>query len=273
LTWSQDRTDPDVGSYTVYRSTQDGFTLGDTTRLSMVTDTTLVDSSITTGQTYFYRVTTVDIHGNESVPTAQLTVGALPIQLSGFKATVLGQNGVRLNWVTLSETNNYGFYVERAQETVTHFHVLEGSFVPGHGSTLQTQHYSYTDGTPDRGKWWYRLRQVDLDGSVHFTEALTIDIVTSVKEATLPTEFSVSQNYPNPFNPTTTINIGLPYDAKVSLEVYNTLGQKVANLVDEIVTAGFHRVVLDASQLASGLYLYRMKTGNFVKTMKFVVLK
>ena len=95
----------------------------------------------------------------------------------------------------------------------------------------------------------------------------------SVNEVALPKEFSLNQNYPNPFNPSTTITIALPHDAHVSLEVYNTLGQDVAQIVDGPMTAGYHSVVFDGSRLASGVYLYRMKAGDFVATKKLILLK
>jgi hypothetical protein len=99
--------------------------------------------------------------------------------------------------------------------------------------------------------------------------------VTSLRRAAseVPGKFSLLQNYPNPFNPSTTITIALPHDAHVSLEVYNTLGQKVAQLLDELMTAGYHSVTFDASRLASGVYLYKMKAGDYVATKKLLLLK
>lgn len=273
LTWNRDRSDPDVGSYAVYRSTQDGFTIGVATRLSVVTDTTTVDNTTTIGQTYYYRLTTVDIHGNESVPTAQLNAFPLPIQMSSFKATVLSQNGLRLDWVTLSETNNYGFEVQRSEGTQESYQKLSNGFVPGHGTTTQEHLYSYIDATVTSGQWSYRLKQIDLTGIAHFTDVLRVDVNTAASPESVPTEFSLGQNYPNPFNPSTTITLALPRDARVSLEVYNTLGQKVAQLVDATLSAGYHSVTFDASQLASGVYLYRMTAGDYVATKKLLLMK
>jgi hypothetical protein len=107
----------------------------------------------------------------------------------------------------------------------------------------------------------------------------SVNTVTSVSESKAhPIEFSLGQNYPNPFNPTTTITVALPFDATVSLVVYNTLGQKVAELMNGTASAGYHAVVFDASNLASGLYTYRMvATGNdgkdFTKNQKMMLLK
>ncbi|UCD63091.1 MAG: S8 family serine peptidase [Candidatus Zixiibacteriota bacterium] len=88
-----------------------------------------------------------------------------------------------------------------------------------------------------------------------------------------PTEYGLSQNYPNPFNPTTDISFSLPAPGHVSLEIYNIRGQKVTTLVDGFRSAGIHTVRWDASRLASGIYLYRMKSGDYVEQRKMTLLK
>jgi hypothetical protein len=80
-------------------------------------------------------------------------------------------------------------------------------------------------------------------------------------------------SYPNPFNPTTQIRYGLVAEAVVTLKVYNTFGQEVANLVDEAQSAGYHEVVFDGSGLASGLYFYRLQAGTYTDTKKMMLLK
>ena len=193
--------------------------------------------------------------------------------MSSLNAMVLSQNGVRLDWVTISETNNYGFEVERAQGTQQNFQMLPNGFVPGHGTTIQPHQYSFTDLTAIAGSWSYRLAQIDLDGMAHYSEAVQVEVAKSAAAVALPTVFSLRQNYPNPFNPSTTIAIALPRDAKVSLAVYNTLGQKMAQLVDELMTAGNHSLMFDASRLASGVYFYRLQAGSFVQTKKLLLLR
>ena len=89
----------------------------------------------------------------------------------------------------------------------------------------------------------------------------------------LPDHYTLSQNYPNPFNPTTTIHFALPKAGQVRLEIYNILGQKVATLIDKPMKAGFYNVQWDARQAASGLYLYRIVSGHFVKTKKMMLIK
>ena len=85
--------------------------------------------------------------------------------------------------------------------------------------------------------------------------------------------YSLSQNYPNPFNPSTTISYELPHASRMSLRVYNTLGQEVATMVNENKPAGVYTARFEARSLASGVYFYRLQAGNFVDTKKFILLK
>jgi hypothetical protein len=98
--------------------------------------------------------------------------------------------------------------------------------------------------------------------------------VTGVEQNnSLPTAYSLLQNYPNPFNPSTTIEFGLPNASNVTLKVYNMLGEEVASVVNQTMTAGYHTVVFDASKLASGMYIYRIVAGNFIQVKKMTMLK
>jgi len=89
----------------------------------------------------------------------------------------------------------------------------------------------------------------------------------------IPDHFSLAQNYPNPFNPSTTIKFSLPAASNVQLEIYNVLGQKVTTLVDDALEAGIHTATWDASNQASGIYLYRIKAGNYIETKKMLMIK
>jgi hypothetical protein len=90
-----------------------------------------------------------------------------------------------------------------------------------------------------------------------------------------PTEFSLAQNYPNPFNPTTTIQFTIPAGTygRTSLRVYDLLGCEVATVVNEVKQPGRYQVSWDASNVASGVYFYRLTAGKFVQTRKFLLLR
>jgi hypothetical protein len=197
----------------------------------------------------------------------------LPIQLASFSATVRGGGRVLLAWATLSETNNYGFEVEKSADSTMSFRAVPNSFIPGHGTTLEPHHYAFTDSSASQGRWWYRLKQIDLNATVHFTDSISVNVLTDVRENPIPTEFALQQNYPNPFNPSTTIHYSTPRTSFVTLTVYNTLGQQVSQLVNEQQQAGYHDVVFRGDRLASGVYFYRIKAGDFIATRKLLYLK
>jgi len=103
----------------------------------------------------------------------------------------------------------------------------------------------------------------------------THDFTTDVKDITseLPTAYALNQNFPNPFNPGTRINFSIPTEGFVTLDVYNSIGQKVATLVNETKTAGTYQVGFDGANLSSGIYFYKISSGNFSETKKMILLK
>jgi hypothetical protein len=101
----------------------------------------------------------------------------------------------------------------------------------------------------------------------------TPDPVVSVEDENVPTRYQVFQNYPNPFNPSTIIRFTLPQHSLVKLEVYDILGQRVAQLVNKELTAGTHEVLFNASNLASGVYFYQLRANGFIETKKMILLK
>jgi hypothetical protein len=179
---------------------------------------------------------------------------------------------VLLRWSTASETNNYGFEVQKAAEGTDAYQTIGNSFVAGHGTTVDPHSYSYTDASVAPGVWYYRLKQMDLDGAVHYSDGIRPTSLTGVEERALPTAFALDQNYPNPFNPSTTIEFALPKDSHVKLEVYDLLGRLVATLVDDVRPAGYHMQRFDASALGTGIYFYRLSAGenSFLKKMLLV---
>jgi hypothetical protein len=184
-----------------------------------------------------------------------------PVELTAFTAKVMG-NSISLSWRTETETNSYMFVVERSNNNV--WSVI--AEVPAAGNSNSPKDYSYTDKNLASGKYQYRLKIIDVGGTYEYS-----DIVDA--EITLPTEFSLSQNYPNPFNPTTHINYSLPFDTDVRLDIYSVNGELVRTLVNESQSAGSYNVQFDASDLASGTYIYRLIAKDFVQTKKMQLMK
>jgi hypothetical protein len=209
--------------------------------------------------------------GNGNLTFNGITNQPLPIQLASFATTSVSQKSVTLAWATLSETNNYGFEVQRSASKTTGFATIPGSFTKGNGTTAVRHSYSYTDAAPSAAQPYYRLRQIDLNNAEHFSDVLQVTGVGSAP--VIPTEFAMRQNYPNPFNPTTIIEFDLPKDSHVMLDLYNILGQKVMSILNEIRLAGTQRVQIDASRLATGVYLYRLAAGDKVFMKKMTLIK
>ncbi len=196
----------------------------------------------------------------------------LPIRLSMFTGTVEGAGVVRLVWETISEVNNYGFTVERRLASEGMFSEVPNSFVAGHGTTTTSYRYEYTDNNAVPGISYYRLAQRDLDGAVHYSEAVRVSTVTAVKEE-VPHWYELGQNYPNPFNPTTSIPYHIATPTDVRLELFDVAGSRVATLVEEYQSPGEYRAKLDGTRLSSGVYLYRLTAGGFTSARKLLLTK
>ena len=202
-----------------------------------------------------HALTDVDVAALGSVGTV------LPVELTSFSA--LQVNGVvNLSWSTATELNNNGFEIQR--KSLQNDWATLG-FVPGNGTTTDPKDYSFTDRSVNIGKYSYRLKQVDFDGTASYSKVVEVLVQ--------PTEFSLSQNYPNPFNPSTTIDFTLAQKGQVAIKVYSLNGEEVFTIMNEEKEAGYYSVMFNASNLSSGVYFYRMVSGKFTMTKKFMVLK
>ncbi len=191
----------------------------------------------------------------------------LPVELTTFTAQV-NKNQVTLNWTTASETNNFGFEVQRQENTDAWVKI---DFVEGHGTTTEPKFYEFIDNDVQGGNYAYRLKQIDTNGDFSFSQVLNVEV-------TSPTAFQLSQNYPNPFNPSTAINYSIKEAGRVELKIYDLLGKEVRTLVDQHRMAGEYSALWDSKddfgkQAVSGYYFYRLKSGESQLTRRMLLLK
>lgn len=168
---------------------------------------------------------------------------------------------------------------ERLEENGISVYLNDGL---GNFTVRENCYFPYADGKP----WSIVASDFDLDGRTDIALTSTSDSLYVLynlgggtvgikgEEVTkIPTKFELSQNFPNPFNPTTTIQYSLPFSEKVSLKIFNLLGEEVKTLTDDFQEAGKHSVQFNANNLASGIYLYRIQAGSFVETKKMILIK
>ncbi|HEX9253707.1 MAG TPA: T9SS type A sorting domain-containing protein, partial [Ignavibacteriaceae bacterium] len=185
----------------------------------------------------------------------------VPVELVAFNASLV-QGDVVLTWKTATEINNRGFEIERG----TNGEFATIGFISGSGTSTQEQSYTFIDKEVAVGIHTYRLKQIDFDGSYSYSNIIEVDVTT-------PLTFSLSQNYPNPFNPTTKISYSVPFDSKVIISVYSVTGELVMELVNDNVSAGSYSVDFNGSNLASGMYIYKMTAGSFTQSNKMMLMK
>ncbi|MDD5361071.1 MAG: T9SS type A sorting domain-containing protein [Ignavibacteria bacterium] len=193
-----------------------------------------------------------------------LVQGFLPITLYSFNGTVY-KNNVTLKWITSTEENNKGFYIERNLSGADNW--LQSGFVTGHGNSNTPITYSYNDANVTSGKYKYRLKQIDYNGNYSYHN-LESEIVVGI-----PPKYELSQNYPNPFNPTTNIQFAIPKDERVTIKLFDISGREIKTLVNEDMKAGYNSVVFNASNFSSGIYFYRIGTNDFTDTKKMLLVK
>ena len=220
----------------------------------------------------------VGSYNSQTVLNVELVSSIIPVELVSFRCSVK-ENNVSLNWMTATETNNMGFEIERCALSAERQAWNKIGFVNGFGTTTEQQIYSFNDENLSAGKYQYRLKQIDFDGSYSYSNIIEAEIVS-------PNKFILEQNYPNPFNPSTTIRytISTPPSSSplakgrnevgfVTLKVYDVLGNEFAILVNEVQSSGNYEVEFNAEKLSSGIYFYELTAGSIILTKKMILLQ
>jgi hypothetical protein len=192
--------------------------------------------------------------------------GAIPVEFTSFAGRVSG-NKILLNWSTASESNNYGFEIQKKYDS--DFKTI--GFVLGRGTTVETNHYSFSYETVFAGINIFRLKQVDYSGTFSYSDE--VQLVYNI-----PERFGLSQNFPNPFNPYTKFIYNIKEPGNVELKIYNALGKEVAIIQNDFQNPGRYEKVWEARDsrgisLPSGIYIAKLKSGNQVQTIKLSLIK
>jgi hypothetical protein len=191
----------------------------------------------------------------------------VPVELTNYTASLINKD-IILNWTTATEINNKGFEIEQSFDKLN-FNTI--GFVPGFGTTTESKSYSFKISGAPSGAQYYRLKQIDLDGTFKHYNSIEVDVPV-IKE------FALYQNHPNPFNPSTTISYSLPVESNVSIKLFNILGQQVATITNSDFQAGNQKIEFNAQDLSSGTYIYTLEARgtdgrNFISTKKMILLK
>ena len=197
-----------------------------------------------------------------------IVTDANSVDLALFTAEFHGFAGVSLQWSTAREVGNTGFNVLRSLSD-------KGDLTKINAELIQPRkdgHYSFVDKNVQAGlRYYYTLEDIDANGNrtQHGPISLTV---------TAPKSFVLNQNYPNPFNPSTTITFALPEATEIQLSIYNMQGQMVKTLIAGQMEAGHHAIVWTAddasgAQVSTGMYIYRIRAGQFVATRRLLLLK
>ena len=178
------------------------------------------------------------------------------------------QGIVKLEWETASETNNVGFHILKGSQK-------DGEFVKINEHIIKPSaegKYVFADKEVKAGKtYYYILQSEDVYGEKISYETISVNVMA-------PREYALYQNYPNPFNPVTTVKFDLPNPDRVILKIYNVLGQEIKTITDMQIGAGSHTVKWDGTnnaglKVASGIYIYYLRAGKFVKAKKMTFIK
>lgn len=192
----------------------------------------------------------------------------LPVTMSYFNSSVDG-NTIILKWGTDSEINNSGFRIERSNSANSTWYDI--GFIQGNGTVDEEKHYIFYDNKLIKGEYKYRLKQFDYNGNYEY-HSLPNEVTIGA-----PGKFEISQNYPNPSNPQSKIDFHLPFDAQVTLKVYDITGKEAAVLVNGFLESDYHSAEFDGSNLSSGVYFYRITAvgigQKFSKTLKMILVK
>jgi len=264
LSWiSDDDNSKNVTSMRVWKSTDLGVSWSPVSAVQNASSTRQVSFTISNNNPISGEFTVSD------------EASALPVELRSFTAEQQNST-VQLHWTTATETNNYGFEIERkanyqsSNYQIPKFQNSEWQavgFIHGHGTTHTPNEYTFSDNVTMAGNFFYRLKQIDRDGAFSYSHTVEMSV------AGTPHQFALEQNYPNPFNPSTLIRYQLSARCRVTLKIYDVLGKEISVLVKTEQEPGDHTAEFNASGYPGGVYFYTLQAGEYFAAKKMLMVK
>ena len=188
----------------------------------------------------------------------------VPVELISFEG-IIKDKKVILSWQTATELNNSGFQIEKSFNKRTWYNI---DFINGKGTTTELSHYFFIDKVLPSGVQYYRLKQIDYNGSFEYSKIIEVNANENISS------FNLLQNYPNPFNPETNIEYTIPEETFVNISLFDVTGRKIRELVNEKKQPGKYSLKLKGGELSAGVYFYRLlTTSDYIAVKKLIILK
>lgn len=239
--------------------------------VSNISDTLLSINDLEFGTTHYWRVRAYNNYGHSDWSNVWKFITifakpAVPVLSYPPKDTTGVETALKLQWEATEGVEVYSIQVSADSD----FLVL---LVDTSGLTATELEIDGLDYATD---YYWRVKAKNVGGESewsHIWKFTTADVTGVISKLGAPTEYKLFQNYPNPFNPSTIIRYDIPERVHTRLSIFNTMGQEIATLVNEIQEAGYHETIFDASHLPSGVYIYRLQAGEYVESRKMLLLK
>ncbi len=225
-----------------------------------------ISNDVPTGFSGFAAVTNILAYavGSSGLILRYTDTVYVPVELILFEGESKN-NEILLSWITGSELNNYGYYIEKSFDQENWFTI---GLVEGKGTTTEINYYSFVDKEINSNIQFYRLKQVDYIGSYEYSKI--IEINTDL----LLSSFQFYQNYPNPFNSSTIITYQIPVKSFINISVYDIKGEKIIELLNDEKEQGLYKIKYENKELPSGIYFIRMITSTgYSAVIKITLIK
>ncbi len=249
-----------VDKYTTQVAVNEAFT--SIFKSATTTDTSNSITWFREGIKYYWRVQANNLAGSGLwSDTGNVTIIYLPSDLVLQSSAA---NDITITWKNNSTIED-GNIIERKQDSQDSFTVIDTSKGTGN---------EYVDKNVEDGQnYTYRIKAYKDSLESEYSNEASFLVDVKGETGKIPTEYSISQNFPNPFNPTTKIKFGLPKAGLTRITVYDLLGREIMTLINNELKVGYHEINIDAHNLPSGIYLYKIQSGDFTQTKKMILMK